>query len=285
MSRGVDVEMTFWGTRGSLPSAGLDTIRYGGNTSCVEVRTRGGGLVVLDAGSGLRLLGDSIEPDIDRIDILLSHLHLDHIMGLGFFEPLFRADLEVHIWGPSSPTMDLHARLRRLLNPPLFPVRIAELPSRPLLHDINHGTLEVPGLDVVAAPVIHPGPTLGYRLTDGDGTLAYLPDHEPALGAAGFPITPEWTSGYELAVGADVLVHDAQYAPAEYPERVGWGHSSIEQAIAFAELVEVGRFVAFHHDPSHSDDDLDRLWSVAEWDRRPGLPVGVAREGERLSVA
>lgn len=279
------MELTFWGTRGSLPNAGPDTLRYGGNTSCVEVRTDEGGLIVLDAGSGLRRLGERIEPDIARIDLLLSHLHMDHIMGLGFFAPLFRPDLEVHIWGPSSPTMDLHARLRRLLNPPLFPVRIPDLPSHPILHDVTHGTFEIQGVEVTTEHVIHPGPTVGYRLTNGAGSLAYLPDHEPALGVGdGESMVPQWTSGYALAEGVDVLVHDAQYSAAQYATRVGWGHSTVEHAVRFAELAGVRHLVAFHHDPSHRDSDLERLWDLATWDRSPQVPISVAAEGVRLAV-
>lgn len=273
----------FWGTRGSLPSPRPTTLRYGGNTSCVEVRTdQVGSLVVLDAGTGISSLGAAVahEP-LERVDILLGHLHMDHIIGLGFFAPLFRSDLEVHLWGPSSTLLDLRARLTRYLSPPLFPVRLRDLPCRLTLHDTPLGTFELPGLEVTAALVCHPGPTLGYRLDDGATTLTYLSDHEPALGVRAFPDTPRWTSGFDLAAGVDILVHDAQYADDEYPDHVGWGHSSIGQAVTFGALAGVGQLVGFHHDPWHDDDVIDSIYApldggsmriTAAWE---GLTVGV----------
>lgn len=265
-----------WGTRGSLPTPGPATLRYGGNTSCVEVRAATDHLVVLDAGSGIRALGDVVEPDVERIDILLSHLHLDHILGMGFFLPLYRTGLEVHIWGPSSNMLDLRARLTRYLSQPLFPVRLHDLPCAPTLHDAPLGTFEIPGLQVTATLVCHPAPTVGYRLTDGTKTLAYLPDHEPAL--AGFPGLPEWTSGYDLARDTDLLIHDAQYRPDEYAKRVGWGHSSIPDALAFAAAVGTRHLVPFHHDPGHTDTELDELFAdlVGGAD---GLRITPATEG------
>lgn len=278
------MDVKFWGTRGSLPSAGPETVRYGGNTSCVEVRPVGGGVVVLDAGSGLRRLGDHLG-EVERVDILLTHLHLDHVMGLGFFAPLFRPEVELHLWGPSSARSDLRTRLNRYLNPPLFPVRLPDLPSRIVLHDLDRTAFEIPGLEVRADLVCHPDPTVGYRLTDGVGTLAYLPDHEPALGCGSFPCALEWLSGSELSRGVDLLIHDAQYTPDEYHSRVGWGHSAIPHAAAFAERVEARQLVAFHHDPAHADEQLDRLWDMSAWRSPPACRVTPAREGDTISVS
>jgi phosphoribosyl 1,2-cyclic phosphodiesterase len=278
------VRIRFWGTRGSLPTPGRATARYGGNTSCVEVRGgRADHVIVLDAGSGIRELGGALPSSVARVDVLLTHLHMDHIIGLGFFEPLFRPELEVHLWGPSSTTMSLHERLTRYLSPPLFPVRLRDLPSRLTLHDVPLGDFEIPGVEVRSALICHPGPTVGYRLDDGRSTVAYLSDHEPALGARDFPDRPEWTSGYQLAAGADVLVHDAQYEADEYDAHVGWGHSALPHTLAFAELAGVRHLVPFHHDPSHTDDRLDALY-------RPltagvaGFAVTPAREGAVLDV-
>jgi phosphoribosyl 1,2-cyclic phosphodiesterase len=276
------MKLRFWGTRGSVPTPGPGTTRYGGNTSCVEVVSDDPRrAVVLDAGSGIRPLGDALPAELERVDLLLTHLHMDHIVGLGFFAPLFRPDVEVHLWGPGSTAEDLGPRLARYLSPPLFPVRVRDLPNLQL-HELSFEPFEIPGLQVRADLVTHPGPTVGYRLDDGRTTVAYLPDHEPALGTHRFPERREWTSGYSLAAHADVLIHDAQYSRHEYPEHVGWGHSSIDQALDFATLADVSTLVAFHHDPSHDDDALDALYR----DAARGRPFDLvpAREGETLDV-
>ncbi len=256
------MRVTLWGTRGSLASAGPETVRYGGNTSCVGVRGDDGTLLVLDAGTGIRRLGVAVE-DIICVDVLLTHLHMDHIQGLGFFAPLYRSGLEVRIWGPPSTTLDLRARLVRYLSPPLFPIRLHELPCRPTLHDVPLGRFTIGHLEVAAALVCHPGPTVGYRITDRKVTIAYIPDHEPALGARDFPEHPAWTSGFSLAEGVDLLIHDTEYTDAEYAEHVGWGHSAISHALAFAGATGAKRLVTFHHNPAHTDAELDRLIDTA----------------------
>jgi phosphoribosyl 1,2-cyclic phosphodiesterase len=192
----VPVRVTFWGTRGSLATPGSDTLRYGGNTSCVEVRSRSGALLVLDAGTGIRPLGDSIARDTRRVDILLSHLHMDHIQGLGFFEPLFWPETEVHLWGPSSTTLGLHARLSRYLSPPLFPVRLRDLPCNPVLHDVVElGHFSIGEFEIDARLVCHPGPTIGYRIACDGAVVAYMPDHEPNLGIDALPGDRAWIPG------------------------------------------------------------------------------------------
>lgn len=275
------MEVRLWGTRGSLASPGPETVRYGGNTACVEVRTDAA-LLVLDAGTGIRQLGASLRGFEGRIDLLLTHLHLDHLQGIGFFEPVFRPDAEVHIWGPPSTTEDLRQRLSRYLSPPLFPVRLRDLGSQVTLHDVPHRPFSINGVTVVAEPIIHPGPTLGYRICEGSRSMAYLPDHEPALGAPIFPIDPEWTSGHALAVDVDLLVHDAQYTADEYAARVGWGHSSVEHTWALAAQARVGRLVTFHHDPGHTDAELDALVGVLQ--ARDGPEVIGGTEGLALTV-
>jgi phosphoribosyl 1,2-cyclic phosphodiesterase len=187
---------------------------------------------------------------------------MDHLQGLGFFRALWFTDVEVHLWGPASSTMSLSERLGRYLSPPLFPVRVRDLPAL-RFHDVRPGTYEVGSFEVTADLVCHPGPTLGFRVRDNSTTLAYLPDHEPALGAQKFPKPAEWTSGYDLCHGVDLLIHDFQYTPDEYLARIGWGHPSIPQALLFAEQVEARRLVTFHHDPDHDDAALRRLHQEA----------------------
>jgi ribonuclease BN (tRNA processing enzyme) len=277
------LKLTLWGTRGSLPSPRPGTLRYGGNTSCVELRTSDGSVVVLDAGSGIHRLPE-FGANVTRIDVLLSHLHMDHILGLGFFGALFQPDVEVHLWGPPSTTLDLRARLTRYLSPPLFPVSLRDLPCRLVLHDVPRGTFDLPGATVTADLVCHPGPTLGYRICADGATVAYLPDHEPALGATRFPGAGAWTSGYSIMAGADLLIHDAQYSDEEYPAHVGWGHSSIGHALALAEAAEVARLVAFHHDPAHNDRVLDRLYAEAAASRDWPFELIPAREGTGFTL-
>jgi len=276
------VRVTLWGTRGSLPSAGPETVRYGGNTACVEVRGCAGTVLILDAGTGLRRLGAALPGDLPRVDILLTHLHLDHLQGLGFFPPLFREGTAVHIWGPPSTTQDLRTRLARYLSPPLFPMPLRDVPGQLVLHDLPLAPFALGEFEVDADLVCHPGPTAGLRIAEDGAVLAYLPDHEPALCSRHFPDLPEWTSGYGVAAGADLLIHDAQYTAEEYAQHVGWGHSAFPHALAFARLAGVRRLMTFHHDPAHADDLLDALMATAPRDLPFELLPG--REGTTVEV-
>ena len=280
------MQVTLWGTRGSLATPGPDTARYGGNTSCVAVRGREGGVLVLDAGTGIRRMAATIDTSVRRVDVLLTHLHMDHIQGLGFFGPLYRPGLDVHIWGPASVQMGLQARLMRYLSPPLFPVALSELPCRLTLHEVGETEVPIEEFRVAAARVCHPGPTVGYRITDSMGkVVTYLPDHEPALGPSAFPSLPrEWTSGGVLAEDADLLIHDSQYTSQQYPSHVGWGHSSFAHVLEFASLVETKHLVPFHHDPGHSDVDLDRLLVEASDAYGPAYRVTPGQEGMTFRI-
>jgi phosphoribosyl 1,2-cyclic phosphodiesterase len=279
------VRVKLWGTRGSIATPGPETMRYGGNTSCVEVRSRAGTVVVLDAGTGILPLGRAMEP-VERLDILLTHLHMDHIQGLGFFEPLFRPELDVHVWGPESATLDLRGRLERYLSPPLFPVHLSDFRCRLSLHDVVRlEGFQIGDLDISMARVLHPGPTVGYRIADGSSSLAYIPDHEPALGAGRIPEDARWISGIELAKGVDLLIHDAQYTEAEYAEHVGWGHSALGHVLQFAAAAKVKELVAFHHDPGRTDRMLDEIG--ASISARSDLPFrfSIAREGATYQLS
>ena len=277
------MDVTFWGTRGSIASAGAATQRYGGNTAAVQVTGRDGTVLVLDAGTGIREITGSLSPTLRRIDIFLSHLHMDHIQGLGFFAPMFMPSLDVHLWGPPSATLDLRRRLTRYLSPPLFPIRLRDLSSHVALHNAPDRPVRIGGFEITAAEVIHPGPTVGYRIRENGASMAYIPDHEPALGNPAFPDEAPWTSGHELAKDVDLLIHDVQYFPDERKARIGWGHCATTEAAAFAQQARVKRLVAFHHDPAHDDATLDRL--VAEVaDAATGVEVTGAREGETISI-
>jgi phosphoribosyl 1,2-cyclic phosphodiesterase len=278
-----------------LATPGADTVRYGGNTSCLEVRLRSGHTLVLDAGTGMRALGVAMEAELsDELHILLTHLHLDHLQGLGFFRPLFRPDLDVHIWGPASPVQSLQDRIAIYLSPPLFPVRLGDIPARLTFHDAPEESVSIGSATVRAAKVTHQGPTVGYRIEEEGRALVYLPDHEPSLGVHLRDQPSTWMSGYDVARGADVLFHDAQYGDDEYPHHVGWGHSCIEHALAFAAKADVGTVVLFHHDPYHNDDELEALLVDArrQWDgteervclAQEGLTVVLDAAGVQLTV-
>ena len=272
-----------WGCRGSLATPGPETLRYGGNTSCVEVRLNGA-VLVLDAGTGARPLGRAlVEDESEELHVLLTHLHLDHLEGLGFFAPLRRRGNLVHIWGPPSPVRSLADRISRYLSPPLFPLQLSELDAEIAFHDVPDGEWEIAGAQIEAQHVIHLGPTIGYRIEHGGWSLAYLPDHEPALGVDLAPGQADWISGYPLAHRADVLLHDAQFTEEEYETRIGWGHSSVDAAVAFARAAHARQLVLFHHDPVHADGDLERMLGHARelWGEGAEEPV-LASEGMEL---
>ena len=273
------MRITLFGTRGSIPAPGPETARYGGNTPSVEVRGDDGTVLVLDAGTGVRHLGTQLPPDLTRIDVLLTHLHMDHIQGLGFFGPLYHPGIQVHIWGPASSTMPLDARLSRYLSPPLFPVDLRDLP-RITCHELPAPVFEIGRFRVRTALVCHPNPTVGFRIEEEGRTATYLPDHEPALGLKnGRWLEPERISGYDLADGADLLIHDAQYTDEEYARCVGWGHSTYRHAFEFAARVGAKEVVLFHHDPSHNDEMLERLLADAVRRFKPAFRVSGGCEG------
>jgi phosphoribosyl 1,2-cyclic phosphodiesterase len=280
------VRAKIWGCRGSLAAPGPDTVRYGGNTSCIEIRPADGSLVVLDAGTGLRNLGISlggVMPPV--VHLFLSHLHLDHLEGLGFFGPLWSPQVEFHVWGPASPTRSLEERIARYLSPPLFPVHLSEVPSIPIFHDVPDGEVEIGGARIVGEPISHQGPTVGYRISENGRTLAYLPDHEPVRGGNLREIDPAWISGHALAKGADALLHDSQYFEDEYRQKVGWGHSSIDQVVTFGRIAGVERLLLFHHDPLHTDERLESKLALAKelWGDARGGPE-LAREGMEIDL-
>jgi len=301
------MKIKLWGTRGSMPVPNPRMAGYGGNTTCVEVRGEDGTMLILDAGTGIRQLGAKLGADVTRVDILLTHLHLDHIHGLGFFAPLGRDNLDIRIWGPPSSTYSLEQGLLRYLSPPLFPTRLKWLPSAPQVLDFPRGYVSPTaeprrrsfgGLRVEAEFVNHPGLTYGYRIEEPatGQSIAFLPDHQPAQANELAPwrwesrglLDSRCVSGTGLAHGVDLLIHDAQFDSEEFLAHADWGHSSIEHAVIFAEMVRARRLLLFHHDPEHDDDRIDGLVEQArEMASRAhtDLAVGAAREGDWIDVA
>jgi phosphoribosyl 1,2-cyclic phosphodiesterase len=247
-----------WGCRGSLATPGEATVRYGGNTTCLEVRSAGGAVVVIDAGTGIRDLGHALEDEsLHHLDLLLTHLHLDHIEGLGFFALLFDPESTIKIHGPRPLNGTLREKIAAYLSPPYFPVPFDHIDARLSFEEIESDAWNINGLRISSAPVCHPGATLAYRIEEHGASLAFVPDNEPGL-------EPE--SGLEVAGGADVLFHDSQFTDEEYATRVGWGHTSQSDFTAYLKAAAPKRAVMVHHDPSHGDDQLEQMLDQARND-------------------
>ncbi|MBV9748552.1 MAG: MBL fold metallo-hydrolase [Acetobacteraceae bacterium] len=271
--------LRFWGARGGLPAPGPDTLRYGGNTACVEVRCNGH-LLILDAGSGLRCLGDALvqeEQETVAAEVLCSHTHLDHICGLPFFAPLYQTGTRLRIWGGKAGAPEtLEAVLGATLSGPLMPDLLPRVHAQIDFLEFRPGDILAPwpGLRVSTAPLHHPGSAVGYRLEWGGKIVAYLTDteHDPAAQDADV---------LRLAKDADILIYDATYTDEEFPRYKGWGHSTWQEAVRLADAAGAKRLVLFHHAPSRTDADLDRIEAEAAA-RRPGTLA--AREGMQLSA-
>lgn len=294
--------VTFWGTRGSIPTPGAHTARYGGNTPCVAVRGgadgsaggagRDGQLVILDAGTGIRALGlELVEQQNGAVqaEILLSHAHWDHIQGLPHFKPFFGPGNAVRIWGSRQGTTSLEAILRQQMDPAVFPVPLDALSAKLTVQQVEPGDFTVGTFRVRAMRLRHPGTTLGYRLTPAAGgpSMAYVTDNE--LGPGGRYGTPaSWRKDFvAFLTGAELLIHDAMYTPEELEEHRGWGHSTFEEAVALAGEAGVKRLVLFHHEPEHGDEAIDALLAAARRQARAtGRPAEVvaAQEGMTLTL-
>lgn len=287
--------ITIWGARGSVPTPGPDTARYGGNTSCVAVEGLGpeqGRLVILDAGTGIRSLGRELVRQQGRkplqVDMLVSHTHWDHIQGLPFFAPFYSRENCVRIWGPKQGDVDLALILRQQMHPVVFPVPLEELAAILTVEHVNSHAFEIEGFAVHSVRLRHPGHTLAYRLTPvgGGASMAYLTDNE--LGSGGDYGEPaSWRADLERFLdGVDVLIHDAMFTPEELDHHRGWGHSSYQEAVALAAGSGVKRLVLFHHSPERDDGQMDRIVRQAadQAQGHAGLEVLAAREGLQLTL-
>lgn len=281
------MRVTLWGVRGSVAVPGPAVIRYGGNTSCVQLSADDGTEIILDAGTGIRALGTALAGRCRRLHILLTHLHLDHIQGLMFFAPFFDAEVEVVIWGPPTVGRPLRERLGRYISNPLSPLELRELPANVTFEEAPSTPWRIGTVAVKTSLVAHRGPTLGYRVEQDGVSVCYLPDHEPGLGAPLSTCEPAWISGHALARDSSLLIHDCQYADAEYPAHRGWGHSNVSDALAFAQRAEARHVLLFHHDPTHDDAQLDAFGqeAAARWEQVGGeARLELAREGRVLEL-
>jgi len=267
------MQVRFWGTRGSIASPGPHTMRYGGNTSCVEVRTDRGTLLVLDAGTGLRGLGDALLAEGEsarRGHMLIGHTHWDHIQGFPFFMPFFAPGNSWDVYAPRGFGTSLRETLAGQMQYTYFPVSLDALGATIRYHDLVEGRLDLDGIRVTARYLNHPALTLGYRIEADGCTLVYATDHECRASASttalGAPLRqvlrqlhPEDRRHCEFIAGADLLIHDTQYTAEEYPARVGWGHSTMESVVDLALVGGVRQLALFHHDPRRDDTALEAL--------------------------
>ena len=273
------MKIRFWGTRGSIPTPGHRTVRYGGNTACVEVRDSTNGLLVLDAGTGLRELGLALDHGGPlTVDLLLSHLHWDHIQGIPFFRPAYDPKSVLRIHGPAQQRA-LREMLDLGMGDPFFPVDLDGLPVQLEVHDMKSGAQRRIGpYDVRATRIYHTAPALAYRVEADGRSLVYATDTED-------PFSGELNPVIALARGADTLIHDAQFLERDFKR--GWGHSTIASAVDVAVAAQVRRLILYHHDPDRTDDALDDIAVDAQrsaHERRADLEVIVAREGLELAV-
>ncbi|MFV9505199.1 MAG: MBL fold metallo-hydrolase [Oscillochloridaceae bacterium umkhey_bin13] len=293
-----------WGTRGSYPVARADVLRYGGNTTCVEVRA-GGRCIILDAGTGLRLLGEALadEPDPPRqFDMLITHTHWDHIIGFPFFAPIYQPDCTLSIYGLRRTQSSLQATIANALSDPLLPVTLDDLRASLHFHELNEGMcFKLGTVQVSTARTNHPHRALAYRIETPEGVLAFIPDtgpfHTVLFGdervvwrGTPTPFSPAELREIELmragiinlAQNADWMLYDAQFTDEQYARFPHWGHSSANQAREIAEAAGVRELLLFHHDPHRSDDELDQILQEQRALAAPGLTIHAAYEGMEL---
>jgi phosphoribosyl 1,2-cyclic phosphodiesterase len=268
------LSVTFWGVRGSFATAGASTTEYGGNSPCVQI-TIGERLFIIDAGTGIIPLGRALAPHADKtIDILFSHLHLDHTMGLAFFAPAFSSARTIRTWTGNLGGDSAAEPLRRLYSPPLFPVELSAFPARFEHHGFRAGeTLSFDGaISIATLPLRHPSGATGYRFEHAGRSVCFVSDIEHE--------TP-WPPPALVAFvrDADLLIYDTMYSGEEYARCIGWGHSTVEAGLELCEAANVSEFAAFHHNPAHDDATL----GAREAEMRLTRPTAFfAREGMKL---
>jgi CheY-like chemotaxis protein/phosphoribosyl 1,2-cyclic phosphodiesterase len=297
-------QLRFWGVRGSIPTPGPGTVGYGGNTSCLEVRA-GGQIIILDAGTGMRLLGNGLRAEFGEqpihLTVLLSHTHWDHIHGLPFFSPVYYPQNRIHILGYEGARHSLQNVLSSQMESPFFPIHLREVPATVKIEELREMNFSLGEVQVASWFANHPGICVGYKLTTHDGSLAFFPDNEPYLSYRRIP-RPETeaersrlafaqaqeTRLVEFLQGTEVLVMDTQYDVEEYASHIGWGHGCLDDVVELALKSGIKRLFMFHHDPDHDDAKISSMIGHARKlvaERGGGLEVHAAREGDVVRFA
>ncbi len=294
------MRVRFWGTRGSIATPGPDTVRFGGNTACIEVTTDAGACFIFDCGTGARALGASLmahAPKPISATILLSHTHWDHIQGFPFFAPLFGPGNRITVCGPEGSGRSLREVLSGQMEFTYFPIEIGQLPATITFQELGEGTHEIGGARIIAQYLHHPAMTLGYRIEADGAAVVYLCDHEPfsetfwhdspAAGHAESIVHDGDRRHARFMAGAGLVIHDGQYTPEEYPSKKNWGHSTYEYAVGMAAAAGVRQLVLTHHDPIHDDAFVEEVEKRAcGYARQRGYNVQVccAFEGQDLAI-
>jgi phosphoribosyl 1,2-cyclic phosphodiesterase len=268
--------LKFWGVRGSIPTPGAATARYGGNTSSIEIRV-GREIILLDAGTGLRPLGRALLKEFNnqplKLTLLLTHTHWDHIQGLPFFGPIYNSRCRLKILGCEGARKGLASILTGQMESTYFPVSFDKLPSNIEIQELQKYDFKVGSIRVKAMRANHPGVCVGYKLFTPHGTIAYFPDNESRIGGPDLELIA-------FLRGVDVLILDSQYDTTEYKHHAGWGHGCVDDSVELALRAGVKRFFLFHHEPDHSDKQMDALLKHArKLAAKSKLKVDAAREG------
>ena len=287
------MRVQFWGTRGSIAKPGRSTVRYGGNTPCVQVTSAAGTVVILDCGTGVHDLGQMLVKNRERPlrgSILISHTHWDHIQGFPFFAPLFVPDSEWDIYAPRGLGQSLRETLAAQMHRTYFPIPLEQFAANVRYHDIAEGSFNIADIRVTTHYLNHPAVTLGYRLEADGVSLVYACDHEPfSQQWAAIPgaMTAQDREHIEFLTGADLVIHDAQYTAAEYPKKIGWGHSTMEYAIEVSRLAGAKMLALTHHDPLRDDDEMDRIVGNIRSDpkrKASAMKIFAAADGQVLEL-
>lgn len=291
---GSSTRLKLWGVRGSIPVPGPETVRYGGNTACVEIRADGE-LIVLDAGSGIRKLGLALENEFGsrpiKLSLLITHVHWDHIQGFPFFVPSYHDKNQIRIFGNDGAHSTLREILKSQMTTPFFPVALYDLPGRIQFENLDRREFQIGNVRIRSRLANHPGVCVGYRIFTSSGSIAYFPDHESyeaskLHSADGQLLSPEQTKKraqeeraelVKFVEGCDLLILDTQYTDEEYLSHVGWGHGSLSAAVSTALDARVRKLILFHHDPTHDDEMIDQMVETAR-------KLAAAKGGNHLEI-
>ncbi len=288
--------LKFWGVRGSIPTPGPDTVRYGGNTACIELRHKDK-LVILDGGSGLRALGNELMKSKSSItaNIFISHMHWDHIQGIPFFTPAYIPGNHFVFYGAEDSDKSLADIIAGQMDPTYFPIELSDMGAKLEFQRLYEGDYTIDGIKIQTIYVNHPGNALGYKFTLGTKKIVYISDNEPlpeannneltALEPGSFITDDGKNKLIKFIKDASILIHDAQYTPEEYSKHVTWGHSPYDYTVKLAIEAGVKKLILFHHDPQHNDDFIDNMLMNAQklaLELKGDIEILAAREG--LSV-